>query len=290
MTKENFISGVKLPSGEITPGRRSKRTLRRRNAIVANSLQLAGKRVLDVGCADGLHSLYMARHAEEVWGVDHRASEIAKGQATADLLGVKNIRLQAGDIRDPDLFEGYGKFDLAVAWGFLHRIGDIFALLYTLEGLADAVSLEWRTPMVPNLSKVSIAYHPPGTKALDPMNAGGTKPDAKIVDKDKIEGDTAFWEPTPGAVIAIMRRLGFVHSTVLGYNENFESERRATQKATTRLADRVKKGKASAEELPRARVHMLFEKTAGSIKIGNLADGDKLLPEWDDALIQSLNP
>jgi SAM-dependent methyltransferase len=291
--KAPLIGGLKLPSGEVTKSKRSSRSLRRRNAVIACSFDLAGKRVLDVGCADGLHSLYMANTAREVWGIDHRDSEIQKGKATARALGITNVRFETGDIRDPDLFKDYGKFDLAIAWGFLHRIGDIFSLLYTLEPLADALSLEWRTPVFPMMSSLSLAYHPPGRRALDPMNVNSVA-DAlgagkRIADGEKIEGDTAFWEPTPGAIKAIAGRLGYTSQTLIGYGENLMSEAEAIARGWNSHMEKVAAGKASIERLPRQRVHMLFERKPGSITLKNLKHGAQRIPEWDHAMMESLD-
>lgn len=282
-----MIPGIRLPSGDITEGKRSSRSLRRRNAIVACSFELEGKRVLDIGCADGLHSMYMAKGAREVVGIDHRMTEIAAGRETIKALGFKNVTLECGDVRDPELFKRIGKFDLAVAWGFLHRVSDLFSLLYNVAPLADALSLEWRTPVLPLMSAVSLAYHPSSGRALDPMNIGGV--DApKAADEDKIEGGTAFWEPTPGAVIAITRRLGFVHSTLLGYGERLESENKAIGRHWNEHLKKANAGKVKLEKLPEERVHMLFEKTAGSVAIKPFRGGEARLPDWDHALIQRL--
>lgn len=281
------ISGILLPSGEVTRGKRSSRSLRRRNAVIACSFDLKGKRVLDVGCADGLHSLYMSNSAAEVWGIDHRKSEIAIAKATARSLGVSNVRFEAGDVRDPELFQGYGSFQLVIAWGFLHRVGDIFSLLYTLAPLAEALSLEWRTPVLPMMSKLSLAYHPPGGKRLDPMNVARVD-DPEGAKMRKVEGDTAFWEPTPGAVAAIARRLGFKHATLLGYDEDLVSERRILARCWKQHAKKLRAGDAKLGTLPRARVHMLFEKRAGSIELQDLAGGEARLPKWDVALRKSL--
>jgi SAM-dependent methyltransferase len=285
---KDLIGGIRLPDGTITEGRRSGRSLRRRNAFVACSFDLANKRVLDVGCADGLHSMYMAHSAKEVWGIDHRASEIERGKATARALGINNISLRFGDVRDPALFRGVERFDLVIAWGFLHRIGDIFALLYSLAPIADAISLEWRTPIVPLLSSLSIAYHPPGSGPLDPMNVrGATNPDPAN-DADKIEGNTAFWEPTPGAVKVMTRRLGFGHARLIGYGERLESERKTVARHWTRHLQRANEGEERLDRLPRERVHMLFEKTQGQITIKDFSTVEERLPLWDVALHKAL--
>ncbi len=280
-----MVGGIRLPSGELTSGKRSSRTLRKRNAIVACSLDLAGKRVLDVGCAEGLHSLYMAASAKNVLGIDHRSSQVRKAANMARGLQINNASFEAVDVRDTGYFDRIGRFDLAIAWGFLHRIADIFDLLYKLESIADNISLEWRTPVVPLMSDLSIAYHPTGHRALDPLNL--KKPDADgalgVADKDKIEGDTAFWEPTPGAVKTIMQRLGFAHSEILGFGEDMESEDSVMRLWNRHLA-RVNAGKERLDKLPRGRVHMLFQRQPGSIKLKDMSSGLSRIPSWDEAM------
>lgn len=280
-----MVGGIRLPSGELTHGKRSSRTLRKRNAIVACSLDLAGKRVLDVGCAEGLHSLYMASSAKEVLGIDHRSSQVQKASNMARALDIKNATFEAVDVRDTKYFDRIGRFDLAIAWGFIHRIADMFDLLYKLEAIADNISLEWRTPVVPLMSDLSIAYHPTGHRALDPLNL--KKPEAdgsvNVADKEKIEGDTAFWEPTPGAVKAIMQRLGFAHSQILGFGEELESED-SIMRIWNRHLKRVNAGKERLDKLPRGRVHMLFQREPGAIVFKDMASGLSRVPSWDEAM------
>lgn len=284
------LGGLLLSSGEVTIGKRHRRSLRVRNALVACGLRLEGKRVLDLGCAEGLHSLYFAQRAAEVVGVDHRQSKILIAQANAAALDAKNVRFIAGDIRDPEIFRSLGSFDLVVAWGFLHRITDIFSLLYSIEPLARSLSLEWRTPVLPMMSRLSVAYHYPAAKALDPMNIArhGGEPEPAGDDKRKIEGDSGFWEPTPGAVAAITRRLGFTHARLLGYDEDLVSEEAILERVWARHLSEVAAGKALFEHLPRGRLHMLFEKEAGAIGVDKLELGQVALPKWDVGLQKSL--
>ena len=285
----DMIPGIKLPSGEITPGTRSKRTLRLRNAIVAASFELEGKRVLDVGCAEGRQTLALADRALEVFGVDHRASQVQIGRNTAAALGMKNVRFEAADVRDPDLFGDAGKFDLAIAWGFLHRIGDIYSLLYSLEPITNAISLEWRTPVLPLMSEMSLAYHPQSSQELDPMNTGRSQVEGgAAADDEKIEGNASFWEPTPGAVKTIMRRLGYTHATLLGYEDDLVPESTIMRRWHDHEAA-VKAGKRKPTTLPQARVHMLFEKVPNSIRLVSPEEARRRLPAWDQALLDSTN-
>jgi ubiquinone/menaquinone biosynthesis C-methylase UbiE len=279
---QTYISEIQLPSGEVTPGHREKGNLRRRNAIVSSALILEGKRVLDVGCSLGLYSIAMARTALEVVGIDHRESKLQIGRNTAQALGLDNLTFKHGDVRDPSLLSAYGKFDLIIAWGFLHRVSDIFSLLYSLEPLADAISLEWRTPIIPLMGTASFAYHNPDAKRLDPMNISSGHEEKPVEDFEKIEGKAGFWEPTAGAVKAIMRRLGFKDARLLGYGESLVSEDDAMHLWYRHLRSTAA-GTESLDRVPRSRVHMLFEKRPGSILLRPFKDAEALLPAWDVA-------
>ncbi len=250
-------------------------------------MNLAGKRVLDIGCAEGLHSLYMSESAKEVVGIDHRQSVIDRAEANRQLLGISNVTFKCGDVRDRELFGGIERFDLVVAWGLLHRVADVFSFLQSVGPVADAFSLEWRTPVLPFMSRLSLAYHSPIGDALDPMNLefrknGGEGGERAIADSEKIEGYTGFWEPTPGAVRTICRRLGFHHIRLLGYGENLKSEFRTVARAWTGQAIRKLAGKA-VHQIPLARVHMVFEKEPGMIELRDPFGSDVKLPEWEQA-------
>lgn len=279
------LSGLRTVTGEITSGSRPHRTLRLRNARIARAFNLSGKRVLELGCAEGLHCLYMAESAREVVGIDHRASVIGRANANKSVLGVSNVRFECGDIRDSSLLARIGDFDLIVAWGFLHRVTDIFSLLENLGPLTPALSLEWRTPVFPLMSRVSLAYHSPAGEILDPMNLrplvrNGAGEGQAAAQGHKIEGDTGFWEPTPAAIRLLCRRLGFKHARLLGYGETLCSESRVVARHWGGHLIKWFAGKAN-HQLPLARVHMIFEKVSGSIEIKEPYSSEVRLPEWD---------
>ena len=115
------IPGLRFPNGEDSGNSRGKEPVRLRNVRVARSIDLSGMRVLDLGCGPGLYTLYMADSADEVVGIDHQQWRIAKAEATRRKLGYRNVSFEVADIREPDFFDRVGRFDLVVAWGFLHR-------------------------------------------------------------------------------------------------------------------------------------------------------------------------
>jgi len=286
------LGGLRLLTGEITPGSRPKRTLRIRNARVARSFDLAGKRVLDIGCAEGLHCLYMAESAQEVVGIDHRASVIARANANKKALGMSNVTFKCCDIRDPKIYEGLPRFNLVVAWGFLHRIADIFSFLQALEPMADALSLEWRTPVLPFMYKLSAAYHSTVGDALDPMNLEPTRAGVVaqgqyprvVSDNNKIEGSTGFWDPTPGAVRTVCGRLGYKHARLLGYGENLQPQGITIMRCWGRWVFEWIRLRKPRYQIPIGRVHMVLEKRPGSITINDPMGSDVRLPVWDHAI------
>src|SRR5450755_1831007 len=61
----------------------------------------AGKRVLDVGCGPGRHSLALARRGIEVVGVDHSEEFVALARKAAAAEGL-TAEFRSADVRDLD--------------------------------------------------------------------------------------------------------------------------------------------------------------------------------------------
>ncbi len=280
------IGGLRKPDGTLTSGARSERLFRVRNAIVASSLALEGKRVLDLGCAQGLTSLYLSATASEVIGVDHLPSMIEKAENTRKALELPNVKFLVGDVRDKEFLASLGKFDLIFMWGFLHRITDIFSAFQTLSGITSAFSLEWSTPVFPFMQKVSIASHLPSGSQLDPSNLVDFK---SIVDENgnevpRYEDGVHFWRPTPLALQKIVKNFGFDHYRFLGlgtgsHGESFESENTTVLKNILRVFKLQKPILFTTR-----RTHMIVERERDSItfKPGGLSAQN--IPDWDIAI------
>jgi SAM-dependent methyltransferase len=72
---------------------------------------LAGKRLLDLGCGDGCELVPLARLGADVTGVDNSPVQLAAAHRTADALGVRVRLVQADLIRLPEELLR-GQFDL----------------------------------------------------------------------------------------------------------------------------------------------------------------------------------
>jgi hypothetical protein len=215
----------------------------------------------------------MADSAKEVIGIDHSPGRIEVAEGTRKALGYGNARFEVLDIRDTDALQSLGRFDLVVAWGFLHRIPDIFTFLFQLSRITDAFSLEWMTPVFPLMRHASVAYHRNDVDTLDTSNL--VAPSQLLSEGRKVGGASVYWCPTPFAVQSILRKCGFAHGRVLGYGEEFRSQWPYALKQVLRRIG----GKGSDTF---ARVHMISEKRQGHLRFKcALRDAD--LPQWDAA-------
>jgi len=82
---------------------------------------LAGKKVLDLACGEGGHSVLFAQQGANVVGVEGRKLYVDRARFAARVVGQPQIQFIQGDVRklDPQL----GTFDVVVFSGILHHLG-----------------------------------------------------------------------------------------------------------------------------------------------------------------------
>jgi SAM-dependent methyltransferase len=132
-----FYHVIRLTDGVQTPGWSNPDVLRTQAMTlgVLRGLDLAGKRVLDVGCRDGLFSFAAERQgAAEVVGIDNDLSR----PATEFLIPYFRSRVRMHQLNVYDLTpEHFGAFDVVICAGVLYhlrcpfwglkRLGDVLA-------------------------------------------------------------------------------------------------------------------------------------------------------------------
>lgn len=110
--------------------------------------QLAGKRVLEIGCGMGLHTELMARAGAQVTAFDISPKSVA---ATKARLALKDI---AADVRevDAETIDSENEFDFIWSWGVIHHSsrtgrvlrnlhralkpgGELRFMVYSLDGM-----------------------------------------------------------------------------------------------------------------------------------------------------------
>lgn len=92
---------------------------RKRNSdVLLETLDLSGKRVIDVGCGDGGLARLMARNgAAEVLGVECNANQLARARAAEPAEGVRYVEGVGQDLPAED-----GGTDIVVFFNSLHHI------------------------------------------------------------------------------------------------------------------------------------------------------------------------
>ena len=90
---------------------------------------LAGVRVLDLACLEGMYSLELARRGADVVAIEGREANLEKARFAARTLELA-VDFQLGDVRDLSR-EAHGEFDLVLALGILYHLDadDLFSVL-----------------------------------------------------------------------------------------------------------------------------------------------------------------
>lgn len=102
---------------------------------------LQGKRVLDLACGEGGHSISFAQHGASVIGIEGRKLYVERARFAAEVLAVPNVEFVRGDVRKLD--RSLGSFDIVIFSGILHHLGveDFDEMVEQLGGLASDLLL-----------------------------------------------------------------------------------------------------------------------------------------------------
>jgi SAM-dependent methyltransferase len=106
--------------------------LRRILQSVADVAQkpLAGLRILDLACLEGLYAVEFARHGAQVVAIEVREASIEKARFAKETLALENLTFAQDDVRNLSA-QRYGVFDVVLCLGILYHLDvpDIFSFL-----------------------------------------------------------------------------------------------------------------------------------------------------------------
>jgi SAM-dependent methyltransferase len=111
--------------------------LRRVVQVVSDVLDgdVAGARVLDLACLEGMYAIELARRGAEVVAIEGREANIEKARFAARAVGV-DVTFVHGDVRELAR-ERHGEFDVVLALGILYHLDapDLFRLVEAIASV-----------------------------------------------------------------------------------------------------------------------------------------------------------
>ena len=108
--------------------------------MVTAMVSFAGKRVIDIGCGDGVYTARLSTEttAASVLGIDPASKAIER--ASTEYAGIGNLCFRA--CVSADLLREGAHFDIAVLRGVIHHVGDPQSEIATAIKLADMVVID----------------------------------------------------------------------------------------------------------------------------------------------------
>lgn len=204
-----------LKSGVITPGPLSKGRKNLVKLFLIQNLELMGKRVLDVGSADGLFSFYMASEGALVTGLEVNSKRIKKANWIKEKLGFKDVQFKKFDLTESSDWNSLdNKYDMAFCFAVLHRVSDPINLIGNLAGKSDTVVFEWKSPDSFFSDNLSLAFHET-TGKLDPRNISNKRDLGYSQDISDSGIEKPYWSLSIGLVKEICRAFSFNNFKVM---------------------------------------------------------------------------
>lgn len=159
------------------------------------------RRVLELGCLEGGHTIPLARRAGEVVAIDSRADNIQKAEFVRDLYDLQNITFITADLESYPL-ESLGIFDVVFNVGLLYHLPEPWKLLEQIAPLTKHMFL-WT-----HVAPAKWWY----------SNRGGYKgmiyAEGGVPDPLSGMSQTSFW-PTEKELVRMLEDSGFMNVDVI---------------------------------------------------------------------------
>jgi SAM-dependent methyltransferase len=103
---------------------------------------LAGLRVLDLACLEGLYAVEFARHGARVTGIEGRQPNIEKARFAKEALALHSLELAQDDVRNLSKAK-YGGFDAVLCLGILYHLDapDVFGFIERIAEVCEGFAL-----------------------------------------------------------------------------------------------------------------------------------------------------
>ena len=167
---KNFYHVVRLTETIETPGVREHLYSQQKVHRAIRSLDLKGKRVLDIGCRDGLYSFECEKlGAREIIGIDNDVSPAA----VEFLIPFFNSNVKMHELNLLDLRpRTFGTFDVVIFAGVLYHLRyPFYGLKIVRDVLKDGGALVLETAIFEDENRLALMYCPVGSEnPFDPTS------------------------------------------------------------------------------------------------------------------------
>lgn len=169
----------------------------RLTVATANIVKLTGKKVIDVGCGDGVYTneLFKQYHPKQIIGVDSSINAIKLAQ----VLHSKNERIQFKTCSIYDLNRSFSHFDIAIVRGVIHHVENPQKAIASVTKIAsDIIILEPNgyNPILKIVERISLYHRIHKEKSYFPYQIRKWLEENKFkVIKDQFVGFVPFFCP-----------------------------------------------------------------------------------------------
>jgi SAM-dependent methyltransferase len=107
--------------------------------------KIKGKRIVDIGCGSGIHSLSFFRlGASEVISIDYDKASVEATQYLWDKeKQPSSWKISHGSALDKEFMQNLGHFDVMYSWGVLHHTGNMWGAIENVLPLTNPGGLCW---------------------------------------------------------------------------------------------------------------------------------------------------
>ena len=185
--------------------------LRRVVQVVSDLFEgaIAGLRVLDLACLEGMYAIEFARRGGEVVAIEGREANLEKARFAARTLGLDGIDFQLGDVRGLSLAR-HGEFDVVLCLGILYHLdaADLFPFVERLHEVcrrALVIDTAIAVGGAEELSHGGRAYQGRTLFEHDPHSSGEDRLKALWSSLD----NPSAWAPTRPSLARLLAATGF---------------------------------------------------------------------------------
>jgi SAM-dependent methyltransferase len=189
------------------------RLLRVRQLVYDLIGPVAGLRILDLGCLEGLYAIEFALQGAEVVGIEGREPNIEKARFVKEALALEKLELIQDDVRNLSA-DRYGTFDVVLCIGLLYHLDapDVFVFLEQLGAVCTRLAIV----------DTHIALSPRTTRDYDGRQYAGlpfVEHDPAASDDERarqlwasLDNAESFW-PTEASLLRALSDVGFTTVT-----------------------------------------------------------------------------